>query len=292
MLFDCAQLALFAAAILTAGRSAVQRTCAIFFVACAVILAWYAPGVPFARGLRAFLAGGSLMLAITIAFSSEKGMPLRSRLSRILSLPGPMRATRVPATWSLRVAGQIILDLIIAGIALLILLRARYLFGMTPLIERLAAGVVVAYSGVQFVFDLARFCFLATGWSVDSLHRTPIAARSLAEFWGQRWNRYVSAWLHRFVFLPLARRRHPRLGIFCAFLVSGLLHGWPILAAIGWLGALTTSLFFVAQGAFVLVEHRLRVHSWPVPIARAWTVSVLLATLPLFIDPGLKVFGL
>jgi len=292
MLFDCAQLALFAAAILTAGRGAGQRISAAFFVACAFILAWYAPGIPLARGLRAFVADVSLMLAITIAFSSEKGMPLRDRLLRILSVPASMRAARVPATWSLRVAGQIIFDLILAGIALLVLLRSRHFAGITPSIERLAAGVVLLYAGAQFIFDFARFCFLATGWSMDSLHRTPIAARSLAEFWSQRWNRYVSAWLHRFVYLPLARTRHPRLGIFCAFLVSGVLHGWPILVAIGWFGALTTSLFFMVQGAFVLVEYRLRIHTWPAPIARAWTMTALLTTSPLFIDPGLKVFGL
>ena len=292
MLFDCGQLGLFAAAVLAAGRGVIQRLCAAFFVTCAFILAWYAPGIPLARGLLAFLAGGSLMVVMKIAFSSEERLSIRGRLSQVVALPGSMRATRVRPRFSPRVVGQITVDLILAGGALLVLLHTRHRVGAIPFTGRLCAGVVLLYAGAQFVFDFARLGFLAAGWSLDSVHRTPIAARSLTEFWSRRWNRIVSAWLHGFVFLPLARRRCPRLGVFCAFLASGVLHAWPILVAVGVSGAFATLAFFVAHGAFVLAEHRLRIHAWPAFIARGWTLVVLLGSSPLFVDPGLRVFGL
>lgn len=232
------------------------------------------------------------MVAVKIAFSSEERLSICGRLLQVVSLPSSMRASRVPATLSSLAIGRIVLDLTLAGMALLVLLHTHHLVGAIYSIERLGAGVVLIYAGAQFVFDFAGFCFLAAGLSLEALHRTPIASRSLAEFWSQRWNRPVSAWLHRFAFLPLARRRWPRLGVFCAFLASGVLHGWPILVAIGVSGAFATLLFFAVQGACVLAEHRLRIHAWPVPVARGCTLVVLLASSPLFVDPGLRLFGL
>lgn len=297
MFFYCAQIGLFVSAMLAAGRSVIQRLCAAFFVTCAFILAWYAPGMPLARGLLAFMAAWSLGVVVKIAFSSEEELSVHSRLLQVIImqvfvLPSSLRATRVPAAFSLRSVIQFVLHLTLAGMALLVLLHTRQLVGTTRLIWRWGAAVVFSYAGLQFFFDSARLCFLAMGLSLDSLHRTPIAARSLTDFWSQRWNRIVSAWLHRFVFLPLARRGCPRLGVFCAFLTSGVLHGWWILVAIGISGASMTLLFFAVQGVFVLAEHRLHIHAWPVPIARGWTLAVLLASSPLIVDPNLRVFGL
>ena len=277
---------------LTAGRSVVQRLCAAFLAACAFVLAWYAPGLPLTRGLLAFLATSGLFVAVKIAFSSEERLSIRSRLLQVVSLPSSMRESPMPANFSPRAIGRIVIALALVGMALLVLLHVRRLVGAIHAIERWSAGVLLVYAGVQFVFDLASYCLLSVGLSLDSLHRTPIAARSLAEFWSRRWNRVVSAWLHTFVFLPLARRHCPRLGVFCAFLVSGVLHGWVILVAIGISGGGATLLFFVVQGAFVLAEHWLRIHAWPVFVARGWTLAVLLASSPLIIDPYLRVFDL
>ena len=296
MFFDCAQIGLFAAALFTAGHSAIQRLCASLFVTLAFILAWNAPGVPLARACLAFLAVWSLAVVIKIIFSADKGLSVQSRLLQVIMqifvLPDSLCVTRVPATFSLRGVVQIVLNLTLAGLALLVLLHIHRLVGTTPFIGRLGAGIVFFYAGIQLIFDSVRLCFLAMGLSLDSLHRTPIAACSLTDFWSQRWNRIVSAWLHRFVFLPLARRRCPSLGVFCAFLASGMFHGWFILVAIGVSGAFSALLFFVVQGVFVLAEHRLHIHAWPIPVARGWTLAVLLASLPLFIDPCLTLFGL
>ena len=124
------------------------------------------------------------------------------------------------------------------------------------------------------------------------IQETPIAARSLRDFLGKRWNRPVSAWLHRFVFLPLARQRRPDLGLFCAYLVSGAIHAWFTLVALGAFAACEMAVFFGLQGVFILAEDRLQVHAWPVPLARAWTLTILLATSPLIICPYLRMVHL
>lgn len=288
----CIQTGLLAAILITAGPRAGQRIGAALLVTCALVLAWYAPGPPLARGLLAFLAVGSLMIATKMACSTEQPLTLSDRLLQCVSLPDEMRPPRGPANLSAWALIRMVIDLMMVGLALLVLFHARRLDGGMHSLERWSAGVVLFYAGAQFVFDFARLICLAAGLSLDSLHRTPIAARSVTEFWGQRWNRIVSAWLHYLVFLPLARRRWPRLGLFCAFLISGVLHGWPVLMAIGLSSALAMLMFFVVQGVLVLTEHRLRIQSWPVPLARAWTWAVLLASSPLFVDPDLRIFGL
>jgi predicted ABC-type sugar transport system permease subunit len=113
----------------------------------------------------------------------------------------------------------------------------------------------------------------------------------VGEFWGQRWNIITSAWHRAFIFWPLARRRCAGVGVFCCFLVSGALHAWPMLVALGPVAALRTVVFFVLQGVAVLAESRLRIHTWPVALARVWTLVILLASSPLYIDPVLRLFG-
>jgi len=154
---------------------------------------------------------------------------------------------------------------------------------------RLIAGIVLLHTLAEFLKDLVHFCFLASGAAMRPIHNRPIAARSLRDFWGKRWNLAVSAWLRQFFFLPLARQHRPDLGLLFAFLVSGALHAWVALVALGALAAFEIAMFFGLQGVFILAEDRLQVHAWPVPLARAWTFTVLPATPPLIICPYLRI---
>jgi hypothetical protein len=65
-----------------------------------------------------------------------------------------------------------------------------------------------------------------------------------------------------------------------------------MLVALGPFAALSTIVFFVFQGGVVWAERRLRLHTWPVALARAWTLVMLLASCPLYILPALRLFGL
>ena len=203
-----------------------------------------------------------------------------------------MRAAPAGSIGLGRCFARAVLHALIGAVALGTLLHTRHATGAGMVALRLAAGTTLLYAGAGLVFETYVLACLPFGYSVPAMHRTPLFARSVGEFWSQRWNIAVSSWLDTFVFRPAARRGHARVGILCAFAVSGFFHAWPMLAALGFAAALSTMAFFLIQGAFVLVENCLRIHKWPVALARTWTISIMLASSPLFIDPALRVFGL
>jgi hypothetical protein len=129
------------------------------------------------------------------------------------------------------------------------------------------------------------------GWEHAAVQRMPIRSRSLAEFWGLRWNRVVGLWLQRNLFDPAARRGSPRLGILLAFAVSALLHFYLVVPAVGLVPALWMGLFFLAHGALAAVERALGVKEWPAALGHAWALACFLVTLPLFCEPMLRILG-
>ena len=136
----------------------------------------------------------------------------------------------------------------------------------------------------------AATCALAIGALV--LGRNGVRARTVAEFWGKRWNRAVGEWLGEFVFAPLARCGHPALGLMSAFVASALVHAWLAAVALGELrAALSIAAYFVVQGGAVLVERRLGVRAWPPAVARAWTALVVAGPSPLGVGPFLRTLG-
>jgi hypothetical protein len=237
----------------------------------------------------------ALMATIKIAAAAKPQWSARYRLLHLLSLGYPLRAGRIRPVLSLRIIGRCIVAGLVGGAAFLFL---RHIAHAQPppdavmALGRLVAGIILLYTLAEFLKDLVQFCFLASGAAMHPIHDTPIAARSLRDFWGKRWNRVVSAWLHRFVFLPLARQHHPNLGLFCACLVSGAIHAWVAWVGLGAFAAFEMAVFFGLQGVFILAEDRLHVHAWPVPLARAWTLAILLATSPLIICPYLRIVHL
>ena len=161
--------------------------------------------------------------------------------------------------------------------------------GPGSLVLRWGAGLVFAYAITDVVYALSTVGFHAVGVQVYELHRAPALARSVQEFWGERWNRTVSAWLGEHFLRPFARRRWARLGVLAAFGASGLLHAYLVLISIGGPMTLLVLGYFLVQGALVLVELRLRVAKWQPLAGRAWTAGVMVATSPMFIEPMLRV---
>lgn len=276
MTLDCSQVAI------GHSRRRVWGMCAALFVVGLFIASWFISGTQVTRAIFALVAVASLMFAIELTtqggqrLSRRESWRIRPRVGKVLLLP---------AIW------HVLLGVFIASSAFLTLLQTRHPSSTAMELLRLAAGVALFYALAALVFEILGLCFLVAGYSLPLLHRTPIAARSVGEFWGQRWNIIVSAWLRTFIFWPLARRSCAGVGVLCSFLVSGALHGWPILVALGTSAAFSTVWFFVIQGVFVLAESRLSIHTWPVTMARTWTLVILLASSPLLIDPDLRVFG-
>ena len=61
--------------------------------------------------------------------------------------------------------------------------------------------------------NLTSVKFSLRGLDHDDGFNNPFASVSPSEFWGQRWNNWISELLHRYVFLPSGGRRHPLRGM-------------------------------------------------------------------------------
>ena len=277
-------------------RSADSRTVKIFFpilmtgfalfVVGLFVASWLlrVPGNALVSGIVAFVPVIVLMVSVELLADAD------SRLSN--SERWRIRRAQAGSALLWRRVWPVLLSIIIGTAALLTLSQTRHSVGIAMSVLRLAAGVALLYALAGFIFEACALCFLTAGYSLPLMHRAPIAARSVGDFWAQRWNMVVSAWFRTFVFWPLARRRFARIGVLCCFAVSGFLHAWPMLVALGASAALSTMAFFLLHGLFVLIENRLRVDRWPIAAARVWTLLILLASSPLYIDPGLRLFGL
>ncbi len=157
---------------------------------------------------------------------------------------------------------------------------------------RWLAGAVVVYAMVDCTAGLVSLGYEAAGLRIPEIHRAPILSTTLAEFWGERWNRSVHGILDQHCFRPLARRRLARAGVVAAFVASAALHAWLIVVSLrdGWWTAGMFA-FFVVQGLLVLLERALRVARWRPAAGRIWTAAWMLVTTPLFVEPVLLVFG-
>lgn len=135
--------------------------------------------------------------------------------------------------------------------------------------------------------------FIGSGLIVPPTNNHPWRARTIAEFWGTRWNCWWGDWLRQVWFRPF--RRRPIVGIAAAFAASGILHEILINTPL-WLvyhrnlfG--TMLLYFVIQASGVFVERRwLRRHK-TAGIALTWLTILLPA--PLVLNEGvLRIFHL
>ena len=265
------------------SRQRVRRMLAAPVVGGLFVVSWFMPGTPIARALVALVAVASLMF--TVELTADAGQKLlRREFWRIRRAPvGEGLAWR--SFW------VVLLNVFIISSAFWMLLDMQHPSSAGLSLLRLTAGAAILYAGGTLVFEFGRLCCLLAGYSLPLMHRTPIAARSVREFWGRRWNIITGAWFRAFIFWPLARRRFAGAGVLCCFVVSGALHAWPMFVGLGIVAALSTLTFFIIQGGVVLAESRLRIHTWPVSTARAWTLGILLASSPLYIDPCLRLFG-
>lgn len=124
--------------------------------------------------------------------------------------------------------------------------------------DPLAAGwagmvgiVLILHFGLFHVLSL---CWRVNGVVATPLMRMPIAARSLAEFWGRRWNTAFHELVHRFTFRPLCRRKGAIAATLVVFALSGLVHelllSLPARAGFG-----LPTIYFLIQGLGVVGEH-------------------------------------
>jgi predicted DCC family thiol-disulfide oxidoreductase YuxK len=161
-------------------------------------------------------------------------------------LTGQVTGVSGPALWIFAATKTIV------GAALF-WFAANDTFHLAPLLT----GWLGIIGGIIFVhfggFHLLALAWRSAGVAADPVMRAPLLAKSLADFWGARWNTAFNILVHNLAFRPLARRAGVAWATLGVFLISGVIHDLVIsLPARGGFGLPTG--YFVLQGVGVLIE--------------------------------------
>jgi hypothetical protein len=278
-------LPLAAAALLAAGSPA-RRALGLAASAAGLAAPWLVPAsFPLGRALVALGAAWGLARVVDLARGRVPGAGALRRVAHAFLLVDTRALVRAPRAVEPRLLGRAALAAAIAATALGLVDWS----GTEPLPAlRWAAGAAFAVATAEALDALVRAAFRLAGYAVAPLQRAPLRSTSLREFWGRRWNRVAQGWLSEQVFAPVARRHGAAAGTLAAFGASAALHAYLLLAALGPGPAAAWAAFFALHGALVLGERRLGVAGWRPGLARAWTLSALAATAPLFVEPALR----
>ena len=187
----------------------------------------------------------------------------------------PAPASPSPGEWLLAAAKQLLGALLLWGVAPLIPRRYELLLGW------------VGMTGIVFMLHFGAIHLLSCLWrtlGVDArpLMNWPLAATSVSDFWGRRWNTAFRDLTHRFFFAPLLSRVRPAWALAAGFLFSGLVHdvviSLPARGGWGW-----PTLYFLVQGAAVLIERSRLGRSLGLSRGwRGWAFTMLVLTVPAY----------
>jgi hypothetical protein len=267
-----------------------RRGLAVLVVAAAVPVSFHVP--PEYPTFRALLALGALWgTARIVELVRERGhVPTGRRVWHALGIVDSLRARRIAPRVDLSALSRMLLcgPLVVAGWAG-VYYSSQLHSGVARLAARWGAGVVFLYSAVEIVVSAVILLYGLIGVDPRPIHEDPIRAKTITEFWSRRWNRVVHRFLKRHIFAPMARRGHTELGMVLAFVLSGFLHFAFMLPAVGLSWALVMGAFFLVQLPLLWAERWLGVARWGALPSRAWTLGLLLASSPLFIEPVLQI---
>jgi len=137
----------------------------------------------------------------------------------------------------------------------------------------------------------AQCLFLLTREIPSDIHNHPYLSRSISEFWGRRWNLWVSDWL-----ATLSKKASPtneKRRFLWAFTLSGIFH--EVIAALpyylstgqNYFGLMTS--FFIIQYFAVALDKKVLKSAHPALRASFMWLSII-APMPLFINPSVTAF--
>lgn len=238
---------------------------------------------------RAILAGAAFWGFARLIDLAREPRPLSPlhRAAHVLAVVDSRRVSFTAPHLDLRAFGRVAL----AAAAAYLALWTAHVHAPDGGPLRWLAGVVFMYGFAECLAGSLHAVGALIGAQIPPIHRHPILARSLRDFWGERWNLPVNRWLRQHCFMPLARRGRAGLGLTLAFAVSVLLHAWIVAVALDAEMVARTALFFALQGALLSAEGPLGVARWSQPLARAWTLAGTILPSPLFTEPMLRMFA-
>jgi hypothetical protein len=145
----------------------------------------------------------------------------------------------------------------------------------------------LVWLGTSGIAMLCQIICLPAGRLLPAAHEKVFAARSVAEFWGRRWDVWMSDWFRQVIFRPM--RRRPVLAVVVVFLVSGVIHEFVINFGLWFVtgrnlfGSMMA--YFGVQAAGVFVERGWLANCpW---LKWLWTWIVVVGPAPLFINEGM-----
>lgn len=258
-------------------------------------------------GFRMLVIIGMLLYTMKIVVATEVRLPGKTQLSfwQWIGFAGfwvgmrPAAFAKVPrtprpnaATYFWRGVKNLTL-----GLTFVLTARGAWLFASEWDLLRRFVSTVLLLPGVSLmlhfgVFNLLTGCWRWLGAECDSVFRSPLQSKSLAEFWGKRWNLAFSEMTTLAIFRPLRGACGSLPALLMAFLFSGILHelaiSVPVRAGFGW-----PLLYFALHGMGMLIESRWialaeLINSRPM-LGRLWTLSWIVLPLPLlFHQPFLR----
>jgi hypothetical protein len=155
-------------------------------------------------------------------------------------------------------------------------------------------GILLSYLAVPFLLlvglllvPILNLLLLPGGCLLPKLHCRPWAARSIADFWGNRWDLWFRDWFRYCIFSRL--RRRPLFALFLVFAISGLMHELVTNASLYFItgkalfGAMM--IYFLLQAVGIFVERRfLKGHP---RLMAGFVWLVVFVPVPLVLNEGL-----
>jgi hypothetical protein len=155
-------------------------------------------------------------------------------------------------------------------------------------------GILLSYLAAPFLLlvgeslvAMVSLFLLPGGYLLPDVHCRPWAARSIADFWGNRWNLWFRDWFRYAIFSRL--RRFPVFALFLVFAVSGLMHEWVINVPFYYLtGRMlfgSMMIYFLLQAVGILVERLFLKNQPRSRVMFVWLV--VFVPVPLVLNEGL-----
>ena len=139
----------------------------------------------------------------------------------------------------------------------------------------------------NFLANVLALAWIPSGRLLPSFHQNPPAAVSINDFWGRRWNLWLSDWFRSIILKPL--RRKPVVALFVIFILSGAIHELCINVPLYFItgrrlfGAMT--IYYLLQALGILIERRVPRNALRLRLILLWLVVFL--PVPLMMNEGM-----